>query len=120
MASLLEAQIRNAIAKGFKSKLLTGTLTRPVSSAVDNRGNPVPATPLNFRVEGFADNYTAAYKATAGIPVTDFKITLILGNCETEPLKDDTIALPGWGSAKVRNVKTDPAKASAECQVFGT
>ena len=116
--SLLETQIRNAIAKGFKGKLLTGMLTRQTATTVDAFGDPVSGTPQTFRVEGFADNYTAAYRATAGIPDTDFKITLILGNCETDPLKDDTIALPGWGSAKVRKVMIDPAKASAELQVF--
>lgn len=119
MASPLEGLIKNAIAKGFKGKLLKGTLNRETGSTVDEFGDVVEGTPQTFVVEGFADKYSEYYKKQAGIPETDFKITLILGNCETEPLKDDTIALPGWGSAKVRTVMIDPARASAECQVFG-
>ena len=97
--------------------MLQGTLQRLNNNGVDSFGDPVTTT-ANFVVEGFHDNFDTRYASQAGIPITDSKLTLILGNCQTDPVKDDVITLPGYKPFKVRSVKTDPAKASAECQVF--
>ena len=118
MASFLTGSLRKAIASGFKNQLLTGTLLRPGTTSVNEYGDPVVIQPGSFSVEGFHDAYDEKYRVQAGIPSTDSKIVLILGNCQTDPIKDDTITLVGYKPFKVRSVKTDPAKASAECQVF--
>lgn len=118
MASFLEGQLRNAIANGFKGKLLVGTLTRMVRGGVDEYGDPI-STPNEFRVEGFVDQYSDAYKAQAGIPAQDVKIILIAGNSATQPQKEDNISFAGYPTYQVREVKTDPAKATWELQSFG-
>lgn len=118
MVSFLEGQLKNAIATGFKSRLLIGTLTRETSSTVNSYGDPVPGAPATYTVEGFIDEYSDIYRAQAGIPEGDSKVILILGNCETEPKKDDQITFTNWPSMKVRKVKIDPARATAECQSF--
>lgn len=90
------------------------------TGANNDFGDP-DSEPKTFRVEGFPSQYDERYRISAGIPETDFKILLILGNSETEPQKDDLIVFEGSGfdAGKVRAVKTDPANASATCQVFG-
>lgn len=117
MTSPLETQIRNAIAAGFKGQLLTGTLVRSTGVAVDEYGDPINTT-ATYTVSGFVDNFDERYRAQAGIPETDSRITLILGNSETEPQKDDVIDFANWPTFQVREVKIDPARASAVLQVF--
>lgn len=92
-------------------------MTRLTSGGLDEYGDPV-TTPATFRVEGFHESYDEKYRAQAGIPITDSKILLILGNGQTDPVKDDVVSLLGYKPYKVRAVKMDPAKASAELQVF--
>lgn len=118
MVSFLTGSLRKQIAAGFKNRLLTGTLLRQGATTLDEYGDEIVTPPGSFRVEGFHDNYDEKYRVAAGIPITDSKIVLILGNCQTDPIKDDTITLQGYKPFKVRAVKVDPAKASAECQVF--
>ncbi len=118
MSSQLETLLRKKIAAGFKGKLLSGTLTRLVdTAAVDQYGDPVYTT-STYKVEGIVDEYSDAYRAQAGIPEGDSKVVLILGNCEIDPIKDDTVTLTGFPTMKIRRIKLDPAKASAECQSF--
>ena len=118
MVSFLDpSQLRAKIAKGFKGKLLIGTLTRSTGTTVDSYGDPVTSNTV-YTVEGFNDEYSEIYRAQAGVPETDSKVTLILGNCEVDPIKDDLIKFPNWPSFKVRKVKIDPARAHAECQSF--
>lgn len=118
MASFLEGQLRNAIAKGFKGKLRVGTLTRMIPGGLDEYGDIIPATPQNFRVEGFVDTYSDFYRAQAGIPQNDVKIVLIAGNSATEPKKEDEISFAGYPTYQVREIKTDPAFATWELQSF--
>jgi hypothetical protein len=117
MASFLSGSLRKQLAQGFRGQLLTGTLTRETATGVDQYGDPV-TTPQAYRVQGFHDAYDEAYRIRAGIPETDSKIVLVLGNGQIDPQKDDEITLTGYGPFKVRRVKVDPAKATAECQVF--
>lgn len=68
-------------------------------------------------MEGFADIYTAFYKAQAGIPESDVKLLIIAGSLSTTPQKDDEVKFRDkW--YKVRKVSTDPALATWELQSF--
>lgn len=110
--------MKNAIAAGFKGKLLTGSLVRATGSTVNEYGDVVPGSPQTFRVEGFPDEYNDMYRQQAGIPETDVKLILIAGNSQTEPQKDDKVTFANFGTFQIRKVKTDPAKAHFECQAF--
>lgn len=118
--SILDGSIRKAIGAAFSGQLLSGTLIRATQGAVDEYGDPIPGAPDAFSIEGFVSNYDEAYRAAAGIPLTDVKVILILENCETQPLKDDIARFSGWDDFKLRNVTIDPDKASAVCQAFKT
>jgi hypothetical protein len=119
MASLLESQLRKAIAKGFKGKLLKGTLWRSGATTVNTLGDDVPATPQTFSFEGFREDYSQFYRAQTGIPDTDCKVVIIAGLCATTPSKDDKLQLRGqW--FQIRRVRGDPAGATHECQCFET
>lgn len=116
--AILDGSIRKAIGKAFKSQLLTGTLSRATQGWFNEYGDPVPGAPETYAVEGFISQYDEAYRATAGIPLTDSKVVLILENSGIQPEKDDVVTFPGWNPFKLRNVKIDPDKASAVCQAF--
>ena len=119
MASLLPTEIANIVANAFKNNLMTGTLKRPVASALDSVGDPV-VTFETYSVEGIRDNFNARFATLQGIPHTDVKILLIMNLIvpATTPQKDDLIFIRGeWH--KVREVLTiDPASASIELQAF--
>jgi hypothetical protein len=118
MVSFLHpSQMRAKIAAGFKGKLLVGTLVRQVASGVDEYGDPVSA-PQSFTVNGCVDEWSAVYKAQAGIPEDDSNLIIILGLSTTTPQKDDKITFPNFPTFQVRKVKIDPAQASAECQSY--
>lgn len=114
MASFLESQLRNAIAKGFKGRLLVGTLSRVVNGDVDEYGDPVE-TFVEYRMEGFEDEYSDFYRASVGIPETTVKLVFIAGNSATVPQKNDRVVFR-TGKYKIDAVKTDPALATYECQ----
>lgn len=117
MSSSIFPSIKVKIGNAFKGKLYTGLLTRDSDPIwVDNV--LTDGTPQSFRVEGFPDQYSEMYRAQAGIPQGDSKITLIAANCQTTPKKDDKITFTGFGTFVVREVKTDPATAAYECQVY--
>lgn len=118
LASFLETLVRNEIAKGFKGKLLVGTLSRPSGTLVNEHGDTVQGDPDEYRVEGFIDSYTTYYRKQAGIPEGDSKVVLILGNCDVDPKKDDVVSFPNRPKMKIRDVELDPALAHAECQSF--
>lgn len=119
MVSFLDqSQLRAKIAKGFKGKLLDGTLTRNAGTTTDEYGDPVSGTPQTFKVHGCVDSYSVFYRSQAGIPEDDFKIILIAGLCETAPLKEDNIEFPNYPKFQVRVVDTDAALAHYECQSF--
>jgi hypothetical protein len=117
MPSFLSGSLRKQLAQGFRGHLLTGTLTRETATGLDSYGDPT-TTSATYRVQGFHDAYDESYRVRAGIPETDSKIVLVLGNGQIDPIKDDEITLSGYKTFKVRRVKVDPAKATAECQVF--
>ena len=126
MASYLDTFIRKEVAKAFKGQLVPGVLFREVPTSVNTAGDPVPGPdPLTYAVQGIRDSFRAAFAATAGIPVTDVRILLILGLIipTTTPVKDDKIRMRGDdGTQKwhqVRAVLTvDPANAHIVLQCF--
>lgn len=118
MASFLENLLRDELAKGFKGKLLSGIISRSSSSSTNEYGYTVGGVTTNYICEGFVENYSDFYRLQAGISENDVKVILIAGNTQIEPKKDDLISFSGYPSYKVREIKTDPAKATYECQSF--
>jgi len=114
---LLDGQIAAAIAKGFNGKLLKGTLRKLTTTGQDSYGDPIQ-THADFLTQGFVDNYSDIYRAQAGIPNTDVRITLIAGLTRAAPAKDDEIMMQG-SYYRIRAVSADPALAHYECQSFG-
>ncbi|QIG75284.1 hypothetical protein EVC29_055 [Rhizobium phage RHph_Y52] len=113
MASPLEGQIAKAIAKGFKGKLLKGVLTRNVpGGTLDSYGDPVGSSTQTFSFEGFAENFTAFYRANAGIPDGDVSILFIAQTLSTVPTKDDRVTLRGVTYQLRQLVEADPAGAT--------
>lgn len=117
MASILEA-IPKAIADGFRGKLLKGTLIKVNTTGRDpTNGDPVTTT-ASYPVQGFRDVYSQFYRAQAGIPDEDVRITLIAGLCGAEPAIGDKVTIAGgtWEVRKIGGV--DPAGATFDLQCF--
>ncbi len=118
MASLLESSIKAQVASGFKGVLLTGTLRRVGSTTVDTRGNPVDGSASTFPFEGIRESFSAAYAASAGIPITDVKILMIAGLIDTVPRKDDQVLIRGQWHKVRAIIERDPADATHVLQCF--
>lgn len=125
MPGILEGQLASAIYAGFKGKLSRATLWRRVlaaSGALDQLGDSTEATPTTWGAEGFTDNYSDAFKAAAGIPVTDLKVCLFAKSLPAgvRPQKDDKVNLPAGSSNwyQLRKADTDPATALWTCQAY--
>lgn len=117
--ALLDGQIRNAIAAGFKGRLLKGTLTRTIpSTETDDYGDPVGTTTTAYPCEGFVESFSAYYRAQAGIPDTDVKILLIAGLINTVPTKDDRVTFRGTTYQIRKTADVDPAGASYTLQGY--
>lgn len=123
--SMLNGSVATAIYKGFKGKLLTGTIRQyssPASGALDEYGDPIDLAATNTSIEGFVDAYSAFYAAQAGIPETDLKVCIFGKSCPgVIPTKDDVVKFTQAGSAtwyQIRAVAVDPALALYECQAF--
>lgn len=116
---MLDGQIRNAIAAGFKGKLLKGSLTRTTpGGGLDKYGDPVTPTQATYPCEGFVESFSAFYRAQAGIPDTDVKILLIAGLINTVPVKDDRVTFRGVTYQIRRVLDIDPAEASYQLQGY--
>lgn len=119
MTGLLTGKIAKAVFKGFKGKLLTGTLRHDEpSTTLDENGDPTSVVITRPSIEGFTDEYTAFYRAQAGIPETDLKVNIFAESSPgLTPTKDDRVTfLSVW--YRLRRVKVDPAGALFECQAF--
>lgn len=117
--ALLDGQIRNAIASGFAGRLLKGTLTRTTpGGGLDKYGDPISPTTTTYPCEGFVENFSAFYRAQAGIPDTDVKILLIAGLIDTVPQKDDRVTFRGTVYQIRRVLEIDPAEASYTLQGY--
>lgn len=116
MTSFLGTDMRKAIADGFRGKLLSGTLTK-INTTGRNLANGDPiTTPVNYPVQGFRDVYSQMFRAQAGIPDDDVRITLIAGLCGAEPAIGDKVTIAG-GTYQVRKIGgVDPAGATFDLQ----
>jgi hypothetical protein len=115
---LLDGQLASAIYAGFKGKLLIGSFrqaTVPASGALDSYGDPIDAGYVDTPCQGFADEYSAFYRAQAGIPDDSVKVCIFAKSMPgITPAKDDKVKLTQAGVAtwyQVRSVATDPATA---------
>lgn len=99
---------------------MTGTLRREVATAVDQYGDPAPATAQTFQVEGIRDQFNESYALFYGIPQTDIRILLIMNLIRpaTTPQKDDKIFMRGEWYQVRRVLELDPASASITLQCF--
>lgn len=114
---LLDGDIAKQIFAGFKGKLLKGTIRQEVPSGVDSNGDPIVSV-VETAIEGFLDEFSAFYKATAGIPDTDYKVNFFAQSAPAvTPSRDDKILLGGKWS-QVRKPGTDPATALWVLQSF--
>lgn len=125
MAGILDGSLADAIYKGFKGKLLTGSirqLVTPESGGLDSFGDPQDGVPVYTALEGFAEDYDDAFRARAGIPQTDVKVNVFAKSIPgIVPSKDDIVRLRQAGVDtwyQLRRAKIDPAGALWECQAF--
>ena len=126
MAGLLEGQIAKAIYDGFKGKLLKGTLTRAApdrATGLDELGDPNSTVASSWPCQGFADNYSEFFRATAGIPDTDLSVSIFAASLPAgvKPQKDDRATLKDRGVSttyQLRSASTDPATALWVCRAF--
>lgn len=122
---ILDGSLASSIYKGFKGKLLTGSLRQlvtPESGGLDEFGDPQDGTPVYTAIEGFVDDYDDAYRARAGIPDTDTSVNIFAKSCPgVTPTKDDICRMRQAGVDtwyQLRRVKVDPAGALWVCQAF--
>ena len=116
MTSLLDGGLARIIGRAVDGLMLDGVLTRGVSTTADERGNPVE-TDDEYPFRGFTENYSATYRATAGIPSTDLAVNIIAASIATTPKIDDRVTMRGT-TYRIRSVTTDPAQAMWVCQSF--
>lgn len=123
MARLLEG-IAKTVAAAFKGRLQAGRLYRQTATGgLDVNGDPVGSTTTSWPCEGFSDSYDDAFRARAGIPMEDVKVSIFGGNLPTgiRPQKDDIASLAIHGVTtfyQLRGAQTDPALALWTCQAF--
>lgn len=122
---ILDGDLAASIYEGFAGELLTGTIrnyTTPESGALDQYGDPVELATVSSSIEGFVENYDAAYRMRAGIPETDMKVNWFAKSAPgIVPVQDSIISMVQAGAAtwyQVRRVMADPALALWTCQSF--
>lgn len=113
---LLDGGIAGIVGRATAGITLSGTLTRASGTTVDSYGDPVTSS-TDYAFRGFREDYSAAYRARAGIPVGDCRIMIVATSLAVAPQVDDLITLQGK-SYRARVVSTDPATAMFDCQVF--
>lgn len=116
MANILDP-LQKAIAKGFKGKLLSGTIARATASGVNEFGDPVTGPDQTYACEGMVADYDDAYRKAAGIPETSVKILLIAGNTAVVPKKVDRVTFRGV-TYEILKIKADPALATYDCEAY--
>jgi len=120
MASILEGSLKATIAQKFQGKLLVGTISRRIPSALDAYGDAVPGTTQTFTFTGIREHFSAMYIAKTGIPDQDVRILILLGSVKpvTIPKQGDFIYIgvpPRWHQFR-KVLEVDPAGASMSVQ----
>lgn len=128
---LLDGDLPRQTYAAFRGKTLSGIARRtasPESAALDGFGDPAPAPPQDFKIEGFTEAYSRYTLATAGIPATDVKLNIFAASAPGyRPQENDQVRLDRrqpngqmiseW--VQIRGpISIDPAKALWECQSF--
>lgn len=124
--ALLTGDLANQVFAAFKGKLLKGIIRQKViaeSGGLDTLGDALDEEAVDTAIEGFWENYDDAYRARAGIPITDLQVNIFAKSCPgITPGKDDKVKLIGTGGIAVwyqlRAAKTDPATALWSCRAF--
>jgi hypothetical protein len=114
--SLLDGGIARMVGNGLDFMMLDGALVQANASAVDEHGVPIETTTI-YAFRGFTEDYTAAYRAMAGIPLTDIAVMIVASSTDRTPAIDDQIVIRGK-TYRVRAVTSDPAYAMWACQCF--
>lgn len=110
-------KIAKQIYAGFKGKLLTGTLSHSEGSGADEYGDPTSTVTTEYACQGFIEDYSLYYRATAGIPDGDVRIVIFAQSLSATPTKDDKITMRDQ-QYQIRQVRSDPAQATWELQAF--
>lgn len=119
MVSQLESALRKQVAAALKGQLLTCTLRRVTSSAVNSYGDPVPGTASSWSFDGFVDTFNLAFIKAAGIPTTDVRVLIIMGSLSTSPQQDDQVKVrDAWYQLR-SIVERDPAGAQETWSAYG-
>lgn len=114
---LLDGDLAATIGRALDFMLLDITIRRDGAASVNSYGDDVPGTAVTYAARGFEDEYTSAYRAVAGIPSTDTRIMVAANSTTATPKPDDLILYRSqWH--RVRAVRTDPARAMWDLQVF--
>lgn len=120
MPGLLDGQLAKQIYAGFKNRLQKGQLWRAgvaASGGLDAYGDPAATDPQTWNMQGFTDQYSDTFRATAGIPEGDVKVCIFAQSLPVRPSKDDKAFINGqWW--QLRKAVTDPATALWTCQSF--
>jgi hypothetical protein len=122
MPTSILAPLAQQVFNAFNGKLLNGTLWRYVigdSGNLTDQGDPIEGTPTTWSMQGFVDDFDAAYRQRAGIPEGDAKVSVFGASLPSGivPQRDDRINMQDqWW--QVRKVATDPAQALWVTQSF--
>lgn len=125
MADLLK-QIRDGITAGFRGKFKKALLIKRKFAAgeEDDEGDPKLSGVLEYPCEGLVVEYSALYRARAGIPDTDVQVMIFAGTLPAGviPSIDDRVKLPSPANVmtlyQIRRRETDPANATWTFQAF--
>jgi hypothetical protein len=72
--------MKDRVAANWAGRLKAGTIRRPQSSSLDNKGDPVETDPIEYSFEGFKANHSEFYKANNEVLDTDARIAVLLGS----------------------------------------
>lgn len=121
MAGILDT-IAAEVFKGFKGKLLTGTLKRvsPVESGgLDRFGDPIDQSVTTWTCEGFVDLSAKGFKGQDRVPKGDATVYIFgrsLSGGSVRPELDDKVQFGGDWYQLRSEIRTDPATALWECR----
>ena len=110
--------INKSVTKSLKGRLACGVLTRSVATTVNDFGDPSITEKQTFPFEGLRSDFSALYRAQAGIPDTDVQILILAGTLKTTPQKDDVLELGGRRYRTRKIITVDPAGATFTLQAF--
>lgn len=121
---LLDGDLARTVYAAFRGKLKSGVLRItdvPDDAVLDDYGDAL-GTPRDLPIEGFTENYDAAYAARAGYPRTDLVVNIFAQSIPgIEPPKDAKVGIGPAGARQwyqIREAKTDPATALWQCRSF--